>query len=56
MSVKTSKLSNKLLETIKIVPVVKIKKIYRINLDKIGKCLAELEKEQGKKDEYIYNQ
>src|SRR2546429_4443439 len=54
LSVKTTKLSNELLETIKIIEnctSCKDKKIYGNDLDK---CLSELEKEeQGKKEKYI---
>ena len=53
LNVKTTELSNELLETLKIIEnctsCYKDKKIYRLDSDKIEKCLAELEKEQGKK-------
>src|SRR5438067_13006998 len=48
LNVKTIKLSNELLETLKITEnctSCKDKKIDRIDLDKIENCLAELEKE-----------
>ena len=52
LNVKTTKLLNKLLETTKIIEnctSCKDKKIDGNDLDKIKNCLAELEKEQGKK-------
>src|SRR5947199_1472408 len=50
LNVKTIELSNELLETLKIIENCtncKDKKIDGIDLDKIEKCLVELEKEEG---------
>ena len=59
LSVKTIRLSNELFETIKIIENCtncKEKKIDGKDLDKIEKCLAELEKEeQGQKKEWSIN-
>src|SRR5437763_12151505 len=62
LGVKTTELSNELLETIKIIENCtsckdnKDKKIDRIDLDKIENCLVELEKEKQrwKKENIIY--
>src|SRR5947208_7550672 len=58
LSVKTTELSNELLETAKIIEnctSCKDKKIYGINLDTIEYCLVELEKEEQewKKEDII---
>ena len=55
MSVKTTKLSNELLETIKIIEnctSCKDKKIDGNDLDKIKNCLAKLEKEEQKREKW----
>src|SRR5205085_5403557 len=60
MSVKTIKLSNEILETLKILEdytSCKNKKIDEIDIDEIENCLAELEEEeQGEKKESIINE
>src|SRR5947199_5813916 len=60
LSIKTIKLSNELLETLKITEKCtscKDKKIDRIDFDKIEKCLDELEEQEWVKDEeYIIDE
>ena len=57
LSVKTTELSNELLETTKIIKNCTSykdkKKIDRIDLDEIEKYLAELKKEEQKKEEWV---
>src|SRR5947208_255809 len=56
LSIKTNELSNELLETLKIIESCiscKDKKIDTYDLDKIEKCLAELEKEEQGEEKYV---